>query len=301
MSENCHGETEFNHKADDLSSNFGNDYSNQFVKKRIFPQSSVTNIKNPFQGYPRLEKLQRLKCENYDRYSQQPVCLRVSENDMVTTLNQIISEDVKFDVIMVGGCYEQFSILQLESLPIAKMSARPSLLFLWVPSNRIADGRKLMEKWRYRHGEDITYHVRSEASPHCPDEFAWTRNDTMLRPTTWHCLMGLNGTLRRSTDTHLIHCNVDTDVIVERQQTHSVVPDEAYKLIENFTSMNRKIHVVPTSMPEELFTAPRKGWLVVSPDAFPTGNFDANYYCVRKQIPVSIEIDNLRPKTPPAI
>lgn len=29
-----------------------------------------------------------------------------------------------------------------------------------------------------------------------------------------HCLMGIRGTVRRSTDVHFVHCNVDTDVIV---------------------------------------------------------------------------------------
>ena len=29
-----------------------------------------------------------------------------------------------------------------------------------------------------------------------------------------HCLMGIKGTVRRGTDGHLIHANIDTDIIV---------------------------------------------------------------------------------------
>ncbi|TPX50761.1 hypothetical protein SeLEV6574_g00725 [Synchytrium endobioticum] len=39
----------------------------------------------------------------------------------------------------------------------------------------------------------------------------------MLQHTKEHCLMGIRGTVRRSTDGHLTHCNIDTDVIVAEE------------------------------------------------------------------------------------
>lgn len=36
----------------------------------------------------------------------------------------------------------------------------------------------------------------------------------MMVPMKEHCLVGIRGTVRRSTDQWLIHANVDTDVIV---------------------------------------------------------------------------------------
>lgn len=33
--------------------------------------------------------------------------------------------------------------------------------------------------------------------------------------------MGIKGTVRRSTDGHFIHCNVDTDVIVSEEQSEN--------------------------------------------------------------------------------
>lgn len=293
-------EPETGNRSDELTANFGNDYSNLFAKRNIFPQSSVTNIDNPFQGYPRLEKLHVLKQEHHDFNSSPPVCLRVPESKIRDTVFQMYKQDVKFDVIMVNGCTESFSVGILESLCIPKISARPGLLFLWVPSNKISEGRKVMEEWGYRHGEDITYHASSDSSPHCPDRYSWQRQNSILRPTTWHCLMGLRGTLRRSTDTHLINCNIDTDVIIERKQQNTAIPDEAYQLIENFTNMGRKIHILPTALPENLCVKPRKGWVIVSPDAFSVGKFNPSTYTSRKLIPVNVEIDILRPKTPPS-
>ena len=32
-----------------------------------------------------------------------------------------------------------------------------------------------------------------------------------------HCLMGIKGTVRRSSDGHVIHANVDTDIIVSEE------------------------------------------------------------------------------------
>lgn len=38
--------------------------------------------------------------------------------------------------------------------------------------------------------------------------------DGVLTRTTEHCLMGIRGTVRRSTDGWFVHCNIDTDVIL---------------------------------------------------------------------------------------
>lgn len=77
--------------------------------------------------------------------------------------------------------------------------------------------------------------------------------------------MGIRGTVRRSTDGHFVHCNVDTDVIVwENPHPKSSPlydpmekPPELYDLIENFCLGSRRL---------ELFGRKRnvrKGWLTV--------------------------------------
>ncbi|KAM2814908.1 hypothetical protein PS2_041672 [Malus domestica] len=37
---------------------------------------------------------------------------------------------------------------------------------------------------------------------------------TMFQHSKEHCLMGIKGTVRRSTDGHIIQANIDTDVII---------------------------------------------------------------------------------------
>lgn len=48
--------------------------------------------------------------------------------------------------------------------------------------------------------------------------------------------MGIKGTVRRTTDGHLIHANIDTDIIIsEEPPTGSTrKPDELYHVIERF-------------------------------------------------------------------
>ena len=51
-------------------------------------------------------------------------------------------------------------------------------------------------------------------------------NDSYLCRTKEHCLVGIKGQIRRSNDTHLIHTNIDCDVIVgEEPEPDSAIPD----------------------------------------------------------------------------
>jgi mRNA (2'-O-methyladenosine-N6-)-methyltransferase len=51
-----------------------------------------------------------------------------------------------------------------------------------------------------------------------------------------HCLMGIRGTVKRGIDGHLIHSNVDTDVIVSEEPPlgSTEKPEELYSIIERF-------------------------------------------------------------------
>lgn len=51
-----------------------------------------------------------------------------------------------------------------------------------------------------------------------------------------HCLMGVRGNVRRSTDGHIIHANVDTDVIISEEPDYgsTAKPEEMYAVIEHF-------------------------------------------------------------------
>lgn len=51
-----------------------------------------------------------------------------------------------------------------------------------------------------------------------------------------HCLMGIKGSVRRSSDGHIIHSNIDTDVIITEEPPFGSTqkPDELYHIIEHF-------------------------------------------------------------------
>lgn len=291
------------------TSNFGNDYSSYYVNSKVLPQKFVQNIESPHMGYPRLQKLHELKNEHTAAFSASPVSIRVPSSAIPSFLDTLGSSGARFDVIMIHGCLDYFPLEHLARLKIDKISAKPSLVFLWCPNSEIGNARGLLEKWGFRNAEDITYLVSSQSSPHAPKErrFGYPGNPSskqnLFKHSTWHCLMGLRGTLRRSTDIDLIHCNVDTDVIIEKtsrsapKQTN-VVPNEIYDVIENFTSMGRKIHIVATESTEQLPVRPRPGWVVVSPDAFQIGKLEPTNYRFRTTLPFVDELENLRPRTP---
>ncbi len=48
--------------------------------------------------------------------------------------------------------------------------------------------------------------------------------------------MGVRGNVRRSTDGHIIHANVDTDVIISEEPEYGYTskPEEMYAVIEHF-------------------------------------------------------------------
>ncbi|RHZ83661.1 hypothetical protein Glove_89g50 [Diversispora epigaea] len=112
--------------------------------------------------------------------------------------------------------------------------------------------------------------------------------------------MGIKGTVRRSTDGHFIHCNVDTDVIISEEPSFGSTckPEELYHIIEHFCLGRRRL---------ELFGEDhniRPGWLTIG-NELSSSNFDANTYTSKFSEPNGYllgstpEIENLRPKSPP--
>ncbi|GMF05885.1 unnamed protein product [[Candida] boidinii] len=115
--------------------------------------------------------------------------------------------------------------------------------------------------------------------------------------------MCITGTVRRSTDNKLIHCNIDTDLSIENESTKkSAVPDQIYKVAENFSSSTRRLHIIPSRSGIDNPVRLRKGWVIMSPDVM-LNNFEPNLYKseinkVGTNIPLNDEIEQLRPKSP---
>jgi mRNA (2'-O-methyladenosine-N6-)-methyltransferase len=181
---------------------------------------------------------------------------------------------------------------QIQSLPIRLISAEQSFVFLWVgrgDQDGLERGRELLVKWGFRRCEDIvwvqTNRKRMRGGAASGDDVG----TGLMIPMKEHCLMGIRGTVRRSTDPWLIHANVDTDVLVWdgpdengeftpcpekmstqtpkkkgliNDQTPSIVDPEApthppqlYDVIENFCLGTRRLELfVPRSRV-------RRGWV----------------------------------------
>ena len=113
----------------------------------------------------------------------------------------------------------------IKSLPIKELAETQSFIFMWVGSGEYLDkGRDLLKYWGFRRWEDIVWiktspeysKINSFEDEHIytKDEIISEESDRIFKREKEHCLMGIKGTIRRTVDTHLIHTNIDTDVII---------------------------------------------------------------------------------------
>jgi len=134
-------------------------------------------------------------------------------------------------------------------------------------------------------------------------------SNSILQRVKEHCLVGLRGDVKRASDSHFIHANIDTDVIVEEEPPLGTFkkPNEIYDIIERFCLGRKKI---------ELFgeiNNIRPGWLTIG-KTIPETSFNLQEYNSwfegEEQYPAiqsykggryigtSPEIEVLRPKSP---
>lgn len=281
--------------------NFGNDYSDHFLRTGVLPQAHIMNVSNPLVGYPRLQKLHELKTMHTAKHACKPFCANVSVEDMPEVLSDWASSGVVFDVVLVGGCFKTTPSLEtLLALPVSQLTPKPSVALVWMPSHGLEVARQALSSWGFRRSEDITFLAMAKDSPFYPPQ----SDQDFIEKSSWHCLMGLKGTLRRSEHSDLINCNIDTDTIIESKFNRlNVIPENIYKVIENFALMSRRLHIVPGTGGEFLPVRPRPGWVIASPESL-LDNFTVRGYLTDiknkgTRVPIDHEIDSLRPKTPP--
>lgn len=150
---------------------------------------------------------------------------------------------------------------ELAELPVPQLASRDSFLFLWVgsgASDGLERGRELLARWGYRRCETIAW------VPTTPQATRLRPATSLLAPGVQHCLMGIRGTVVRSTDSFFVHCNVDTDTILWPgvHDAHGLwdptaKPPELYHLIENFCLGTRRLELFGRN------TNLRPGWLTV--------------------------------------
>ena len=304
------------------------DYSNRYVHTRLSPVGEIRNIQNPAEGYPKLQKLHQLKHAQTGKHVVKPYGCRVEPNQMIPTLNSWINNyKLQFDVIMIGALVEnQFIQPLLCQLPLHRLCAKPGFLFIWATTQKIQELSKFLNSEecnkKFRRSEELVFVLIDKNSPYYPGNKSGVHNPNerpLFAQHQWHCWMCITGTVRRSTDNDLIHCNVDTDLQIEDQDTRAqpnALPDPIYRVTETFTNLNRRLHIIPSRIGYNVPVKLRPGWVIMSPDVL-INNFNPIHYQqelykkssvqykvlnnnqrIQYLIPQTREIEELRPKSP---
>jgi N6-adenosine-specific RNA methylase IME4 len=157
------------------------------------------------------------------------------------------------------------------SLKIELLAENPSFIFLWCGSEEGLDqGRLLLKKWGFRRCEDICW-IKTNKNQTFETSAPRSDNKFVFHHTKEHCLMGIKGTVRRNQDGHLIHANVDTDIIISEELQNAEKPVELYHIIEHFSLGRRRIELFGTE-----FNI-RPGWVTVGKD-ISSSNYSAERY-----------------------
>ncbi|KAK6460573.1 karyogamy protein KAR4 [Scheffersomyces coipomensis] len=248
----------------------------------------IRNINNPFEGYPKLNKLHQLKRSQMVKHAVKPYGVRVPTNNIVPTLyNWIENYNLKFDVIMIGALVEnQFILPILNNIPFHRLCSKPGFLFIWATTQKIQELTNLLNNdtfnKKFRRSEELIFLPIEKDSPYFPGDDG-DESIPLFERQQWHCWMCITGTVRRATDNHLIHCNIDTDLQIESFSPNStsskrnVVPDALYRVAENFSNSNRRLHIIPSRTGYDLPIRLRLGWVIMSPDVM-INNFNPQQY-----------------------
>ena len=282
-----------------------NDYSQNFVDTGQRPQNFIRDVglADRFEEYPKLRELIRLKNQLIDETAHPPMYLKcdLEAFDMKTL-------DQKFDAILIEPPLEEYARSygvnnvkfwdwdKIMALDIAEVAAQRAFVFLWCGSSDGLDlGRLCLQAWGFRRCEDIcwiqTNHKNSGAAKMLEPNAAFQR-------TKEHCLMGIKGTVRRSTDGDFIHANVDIDLIIDDEPDPGSLekPIEMFRIIEHFCLGTRRLHIFGRD------STIRPGWLTIGP-MLTISNYDQalhkSYFEKTLTTGCSERIENLRPKSPP--
>lgn len=255
-----------------------------------------------------MRELIRLKDELIEQTATPPMYLQAD----LKTLD-LKTLGTKFDVILIEPPLEEYARAgagvavsnsprtfwswdEILSLDIGEVAAHRSFVFLWCGSSEGLDmGRNCLRKWGFRRCEDICW-IRTNIEN--PGHSKILEPKAVFQRTKEHCLMGIKGTVRRSTDFDFIHANVDIDLIIsEEEQLGSFEkPIELFHIIEHFCLGRRRLHVFGRD------TSIRPGWLTVGPE-LTNSNFNSELYASsfaeNTTTGCTERIEALRPKSPP--
>uniref|UniRef100_A0A0E0NPP8 Methyltransferase-like protein 1 n=1 Tax=Oryza rufipogon TaxID=4529 RepID=A0A0E0NPP8_ORYRU len=289
-----------------------NDYSQNFVDTGMRPQNFIRelDLTSVAEDYPKLRELIQRKDEIVAKSASPPMYYKCDLRQHVLSPEFF---GTKFDVILVDPPWEEY-VHRAPGITdhIEYWNDTPSFVFLWVGDGvGLEQGRQCLKKWGFRRCEDVCW-VKTNKKSATPS----LRHDshTILQHSKEHCLMGIKGTVRRSTDGHVIHANIDTDIIIADEPTDGSTkkPEDMYRIIEHFALGKRRL---------ELFGEDhniRPGWLTLG-KGLSYSNFNKEAYVKNfadkdgkvwqggrnpppeapHLVVTTPEIEGLRPKSPP--
>jgi len=306
-----------------------NDYCQTFVDTGMRPQNFIRDLDyaNRYSEYPKIERLITLKDEILAKRATPAMSLKTDLKKLDLT-----SLGTKFDVVLLDPPWEEYqtrvcgmyvpgedlepwTMEELKTLKVGEVAETQSFCFIWCGQTHLEHGRELMKRWGFRRVEDIVW-VKTNRSADVDERGKVKQGSVMygdssiLQRTKEHCLLGVKGTLKRSEDTHFIHANCDTDLIMQEGMEFGSTekPKELYETIEHFCLGRRRL---------ELFGLDRNmrdGWLTIG-RGLTFSNWSKEQYLswfegdgqyphtqnhVGGRLLGSIaEIDLLRPKSPP--
>ena len=119
--------------------------------------------------------------------------------------------------------YPTMELKEIMELPIPRLAAAKSHLYLWVPNALLQEGLKVMEAWGFTYKSNLVwYKIRKDAGPDGRGVGFYFRNVTEL------VLFGVRGSMR-TLQPGRRHVNL----LATQKREHSRKPDEIYDLVED--------------------------------------------------------------------
>lgn len=119
--------------------------------------------------------------------------------------------------------YPTMELKEILELPVGRLAAAQSHLYLWVPNALLREGLQVMEAWGFTYKTNLVwYKVRKDGGPDGRGVGFYFRNVTEL------LLFGVRGCMRT-----LPPGRRQVNLLSARKREHSRKPDEIYDIIES--------------------------------------------------------------------
>jgi N6-adenosine-specific RNA methylase IME4 len=123
--------------------------------------------------------------------------------------------------------YGTLTLDEIKALPVGRITAPVSHLYLWVPNAMLPEGLAVLEAWGFTYKSNIVWHkVRKDGGPDGRGVGFYFRNVTEL------ILFGVKGKNART----LSPGRRQVNYLATRKREHSRKPDEQYEIIEACSS-----------------------------------------------------------------